>query len=288
MRKQMWICLVLIVGLLCVSCGTPQQVQPSQETPTEETAQAPEQAEATRETQPLETEETQPLETEQTQPPTQAQPSFSQLQTGYYILTTLRSDDGMTMEGEAAKQMMWYITVNENRSGQVYQAGRLSRLEWSDRYVIWDGYDVKYCIDGDQIIVDRAGVDQLTFTYHGQTLPEYLQHPELKAGTYLLYMFTEYDEFYMVEYPAPENGYLELREDKTGTLHFFVEDVELQWENMNLHYRSSYMPYRYFEIKQDGVSAGLLIVEYSNIYTLAFCTEGITPNDEFSNIISSL
>ena len=175
MRKRKWLCALLAMAILFAGCAKPGQVHTEAETVPSEMPPPTELTEVTGETEKTETETTAPEETQQ---------SFAQLQRGYYILTKYASDDGMTMEGEAAKNMMTYVRVNENRSGQLYQMGTFTRLEWSDRYVIIDGENAKYTLDGDQITVVRAGIDQLTFTYCGDTLPEYLQHPELKAGTY--------------------------------------------------------------------------------------------------------
>lgn len=193
-----------------------------------------------------------PTTAPETQPP-------AILQSGYYLVESVASNDS-EMDISFFQEMKLYIQINADHTAVISMMGVPVELIWNDTELLMDGEPVKYALDGDLLIMDPGTDEEMTFRYHGDTLPESYLTPKLTSGYFVVSSVGENGNVSFFGTLSPENGYLKLNEDGTGVLFYDGVESSLTWDEAYLYVGEYEYPYNYRTAEEIGDEMDMLAV----------------------------
>lgn len=181
------------------------------------------------------------------------------LQAGYYLPESMASNDS-EMDISFFEDMKLYIQINADHTAVISIMGVPVELTWNDTELLMDGDPVKYALDGDLLIMDPGTDKEMTFRYHGDTLPESYLAPKLTSGYFVVSSVGQNGDVSFYGTLSPENGYLKLNGDGTGVLYYDGVESDLTWDESNLYVGDNVYPYTYHPSEETGDDLEMIAV----------------------------
>lgn len=157
-----------------------------------------------------------------------------QLQAGYYLLTSYETD-GLTIEGEMADEMKMYIRIEEDGTGLFSITGMSVELTWDDSFLSVEDAPCAYTLEDDLLILTVDDSTKFALQYHGDELPEYYVSPTVQPGYYVASSVGDNGNVTFYSTIDPENGWVRLGEDLTGTLYYDGIEYEVFCDASNFY-----------------------------------------------------
>lgn len=233
MKIKITVCLLLVLAMLagCSSGSRKETTTPEPSftaQPAPETT-APPAAEPTAE----------PTTVPTTVPETEPAPA---LQLGYYLLDSITMD-GMTLYGENLITMKCYIQIREDLTGSMSIMGSAMEFTWDEKELTMEGYPQPYFLEEDLLVLEEDG-QKMVFRFGGDVLPQEYA-PEYPVGFFAVSSVGRNGDVEFYSKIDPVNGYIRIREDRSGVMVFDGVTREFTMDSSYLYTETEQLPYFY-------------------------------------------
>lgn len=205
----------------------------------------------------------------ETEEETTEQPDMALL-SGYYLLYGVEMD-GEVVTQDAVSQMQSYVLIRDDQTGVIMMYEE-QEFHWDDSAITINGEPYIYELTDDLLTLSFGGDLEgfsIIYQYHGDELPEDYGKT-LTSGYFALSSVGVNGNVSFYNTANPENGYVRLKEDGTGTLYYEDTERTFTWDASCLYFEDDTAYYMYYNEAMTGDEEMLLIYFESSDTSLIF------------------
>lgn len=198
-------------------------------------------------------------------------PAPQPLQLGYYVAQRYEMGE-LSLEGEELDGSRMYLFLEEGGTGRMGAYGATAPLTWDDKQVTMEGAKLDYSVEnGELSLIYDADSIAIVFRYVGDQLPEGFPSP-IPVGFFAVSSVGRNGDISIYGTLDPKNGYIRIREDRTGEMFFDGQLRPFTLEEGVLNFETQQAAYRYFSADASGDGEAMLMVGFEGdaVLTIAF------------------